>query len=172
MLAKTIQDHLDSYRLLTTTLRIGEPVYLGVKVYAEVVPSEYSQPQVVRSRILERLRSFISPLSVGGEPDEYDGLMDRGWEGWPFGRSLYVAEIFTLIQRVPGVKHVLDVQLATRPVDPGTEVPDGTEEKSTPQETLSLKEKTVIQVPPDGLLCSLEHEVAIVELGEHDEQNG
>ena len=59
-LAKTVEDHLDEYRLLTATLRIREPSYVGVKVHAEIIPSEYSRPEVVRTRVVESLRNFIS----------------------------------------------------------------------------------------------------------------
>jgi hypothetical protein len=185
-LAKTVQDHLDEYRLLTTTLQIREPSYVGVKVHAEIIPSEYSRPEVVRARVVESLRSFISPLAIaedGWVDGEQGELMDQDWEGWPFGRNLYVAEIFSLIQRVPGVKHVLDVQLSTRPVIPGKELPpeaEGQERERaeeegeagvslSPEEGLEVVKQKVIRVPADTLLCSLDHEIGLAELEEGEE---
>jgi hypothetical protein len=171
-LTRTVRAHLDQYRLLTTTLHIREPNYLGVKVHAEIVPSEYSRPEVVRARVTERLRDFISPLDITEDPEERDELLGPDWEGWPFGRNLYVAEIFSLIQRVPGVKHVLDVQLSTRPAIPREEISPETEQErpvetlevEDAQETLSQFEEKVMRVPADTLLCSIEHEIAIAEL--------
>ena len=164
-LAKTVETYLDDYRLLTTTLRIAEPNYLGVKVDAAIIPAEFSQPEVVRARVAEALRAFISPLAIA---DEQDALMDATWEGWPFGRNLYVAEIFSLIQRVPGVKHVVDVQLSTRSVTPR----DEPAAETTPDEGTRLAapltpvEQKVIRVAVNTLLCSLEHNVTLATLEE------
>ncbi len=169
-LAKTIAAHLDHYRLLTTTLRIEEPAYLGVKVNAQIIPAEFSQPEVVRTRVAEAVRAFISPLAIAGDPEKQDALMDATWEGWPFGRNLYVAEIFSLIQRVPGVKHVVDVQLSTRPVTPKDELPPGEEARpdqvSRREAKLTPVTQKVVRVPADTLLCSLNHEIVLATLEE------
>jgi predicted phage baseplate assembly protein len=169
-LIKSVERHLDQYRLLTTTLRIREPNYLGIKVNAEIVVSEYSDPELVRARVIESLRNFISPLAVGagGEPDDGTGA---GWNGWPFGRALFVSELFTLIQQVPGVKHVLDVKLSQRPIVPNTEIPLRAEEEravvaaeSAAPPALTAVEKRRLDVPADTLLCSLGHEITLAEL--------
>ncbi|HQE91677.1 MAG TPA: putative baseplate assembly protein [Anaerolineae bacterium] len=169
-LAKTVETHLDQYRLLTTTLRIQEPNYLGVKVNAQIIPSEFSQPEVVRARVAEALRTFISPLDIADEAAKQDALMDATWEGWPFGRNLYVAEIFSLIQRVPGVKHVVDVQLSTRPVIPKEELPPGEEMRpdqvNRREAKLTPVQQKVIHVPADTLLCSLDHDIGLATLEE------
>lgn len=169
ILAKLVEDHLDSYRLLTTTLHVREPSYLGVKVQAEIVPSEYTLPEVVIARVNERLRNFISPLTIFEEGEHQDDLMGPEWAGWPFGRNLYVAEIFSLIQRVPGVKHVLDVSLSKRPVTPRNEVDIEAENGRGPGESLTPVTQKLLRVPPDTLLCSLTHEITIANLGGEDE---
>jgi hypothetical protein len=95
--------------------------------------------------------------------------MGADWEGWPFGRDLYVAEVFSLVQRLPGVKHVLDVQLSTRPVIPDREGVSGGEEGSErSEEALQTEKGTMIRVSSNTLICSLEHDVAIAELEEAD----
>jgi predicted phage baseplate assembly protein len=186
---QTLQDvvrtHLDEYRLLTTTLRLREPSYVGVKVYAEIVPFEHHNPDLVLARALEALRHFIAPLPMylrGETPPE---LLGPEWAGWPFGRDLYRAEIYSLLQRVQGVKHVLEVKLMIRPVIPGEEVPPLSDQEAearedtgsergeegetlaseeAEEEELTLVEDRMIDVPPDGLLCSLDHEVRVVNL--------
>ncbi|MCB0208258.1 MAG: putative baseplate assembly protein [Anaerolineae bacterium] len=164
-LADDVRKHLDDYRLLTTILRVREPNYLGVQIHAEIVPHEHSRPDAVRYRVLERLKQFVNCLAIDGDREHFDELMTPTWEGWPFGRNLYAAEIFSLIQRVPGVKHVLDVQLWQRPVVPAEELPLDTEEAIRRNETLLTPvEKKGIHVPPDTLLCSLTHQVSIAEL--------
>jgi predicted phage baseplate assembly protein len=170
ILTRMVSDYLDNYRLLTTTLQIKAPRYLGIKVEAEIVTLEYSQPELVRARVLESLRNFISPLALNETPEQPDELMGTAWEGWPFGRSLYVAEIFSLIQRVPGVKHVLDVKLNQRAVTPATISLSNGDGAGQGQEALTVVNQKVIHIPQDTLLCSLEHEIKLVELGaDHDQ---
>jgi hypothetical protein len=168
-----VQTHLDQYRLLTTMLRVREPKYVGVKVRAEVVASDYVRPEVVVGRVVEVLRQYISPLVPNGENLLPEGVVEGDWQGWPFGRSLYVAELFSVIQQVPGVKHVLDVQIRQRPVLPSKEAPPlgqledfatGAAGSTGQDATLSLVTGKVLQLPADTLLCSLEHEVELVEL--------
>jgi predicted phage baseplate assembly protein len=168
-LAKTVQDHLDQHRLLTTILRIAEPNYIGIKVYAQIVPSEFSRPEVVIARVRDILRTFLSPLPLVEDPMQHDDLMDASWEGWPFGRDLFVAEIFSLIQRVPGVKHVLDVRLGRRTVVPAKEHPPGSEEARPPDGPMRMVESKVVRVSKTSLICSLDHEITIADLEEEDE---
>lgn len=165
ILANEVETYLDSYRLLTTTLHIKAPKYIGIKVEAEIVCSEYSQPEIVRARVLESLNNFISPSPIYDNGNRWDDLMDDDWEGWPFGRNLYVAEIFSLIQRVSGVKHVLDVTLNTRSIVPANEGPGTAED----DKGLKAVKQKVVKVPADTLLCSLSHNIEFEDLEEDDD---
>jgi predicted phage baseplate assembly protein len=167
-LVTTIASHLDQYRLLTTTLRIREPNYLGIKVCAEIVLYEYSQPEIVKARVAERLRNFITPLPLGDKGGPQDEFLGPEWEGWPFGRDLYISEVYSLIRQVPGVKHVWDVQISQRAVIPSQESLPGEAEKEAEgaeqaKESLTLVDQRRIRVPEDTLLCSLDHEIQVVE---------
>jgi len=165
-LATMIEEHLEKYRLLTTILHVREPEYIGVKAHLEIVPSEFVQPEIVKARIIESLNTFITPLNIAENPEELDDLMGADWGGWPFGRDLFVPEIFSLVQRIPGVKHVLDVQLSRRPVIPREEIPfsDQERESSETDQDLTPITKKIVRVRPNALLCSLQHEVMMVDL--------
>jgi predicted phage baseplate assembly protein len=172
-LAQVVDEHLDKYRLLTTVLRIKEPNYIGIKVEAEIVPSEYSRPEDVRARVIERLKNFITPLAISensGLPNELTG---SDWKGWSFGRNLYVAEISSLIQRVPGVRHVLEVRLRQRNVIPSEEIASeaGEEQDEEEKKALSRPRRKVIRVPADSLLCSLDHEIIMKDLEEEEDDD-
>jgi predicted phage baseplate assembly protein len=172
-LIRVIEKHLDQYRLLTTSLRIREPRYIGIKVTAEIVVSEYSRPDVVSARVIDGLQALISPLAIGVGGEQASDVMGPDWEGWPFGRPLFVSEIYSLVQKIPGVKHVLDVRLSRRPVVPAREpapreLPDGIEpaDQETPpgQAALAVVDQKRVDIPADTLLCSLDHEIKIVQL--------
>jgi predicted phage baseplate assembly protein len=171
-LVKTMERHLDQYRLLTTMLRIRAPQYIGVKVEAEIVVAEYSQPEAVQTRVLQTLQHYLCPLKLGADNAALQEIVGPLWEGWPFGKTLFVSEIFTLLQKVPGVKHVLEVRLSQRPVRPDLERPPASDDEEgqarpalaaeTP--ALAAVEQRRFEIPPDALLCSLEHEVKVVDL--------
>ncbi len=167
-LAKTVHDYLDKYRLLTTILQIKEPRYVGIKAQVEIVASEFSRPDEVRLRVIETLNKFISPLSIG-RTGELGDLIDNSWQGWPFGRNLYIAEIFSLVQQVPGVKHVLDVNLFSREVIPGQEIPTGSTSEEVAEKPVQPVKRKSVRVRPDTLLCSLHHEVIFADLDAEEE---
>jgi predicted phage baseplate assembly protein len=176
LLARQIETHLEPYRLLTTTVRVREPRYLGVKVSAEIVTTDYSDPEVVRANVRRSLREFISPLDVSDADHARDELLGPRWEGWPFGRSLFISELYALIQRAPGVKHVLEVRLSTRPVLPGDEAPQSGEQmalvaagQNTPlldasDAVLTTVKDRRLEIAADTLLCSLDHDIQVVTL--------
>lgn len=177
----TMLNHIDRYRLLTTKVIVREPAYVGVRANTEIVINEYSQPEQVRQRVQKKLQQFLSPLPLTEDNDDLAQIIGSAWDGWPFGRDLYVAELYSLIQQVPGVKHVLDVQLETRPVMPNREFPPQAADEDQPpvetkseedesatgtpptEETTPLKERK-LTVPDDTLLCSLVHHIEIVEV--------
>jgi predicted phage baseplate assembly protein len=160
-LRSEIPAYLDRYRLLTTTVRVREPSYLGVVVHAEIVPSEFLAPDVVVERVSELLRLYLSPLAIETQDERLAAILDPGWEGWPFGQDLYVSELYARIQQVPGVKHVLDVRLGYRPVAPRQEA--GTLRDAEGDEVPLTDERT-ISVPADTLLCLLEAEIEVISL--------
>ena len=125
--------------------------------------------------------SIISPLALPSGSTLPPGIVDDDWQGWPFGRSLFAAEIFSLVQQVPGVKHVLDIKLSHRPIIPGKEVaPLGQLEEfadnllsdtaggglrhQTDASTMTEVTEKALMVTADTVLCSLDHEIELVEL--------
>ncbi|MCI0440554.1 MAG: baseplate J/gp47 family protein, partial [Chloroflexi bacterium] len=132
-LVEQVQSYLDERRLLTTLLVVTEPAYSWVSVEAKVRARQGADPEQVREAVEDRLYRFIHPIHGG-----VDG------EGWPFGRSLYVAELYAQIQPVPGVEFV--EELKVYPVDPVSG------ERQEAAQTLLI--------PRGGLICSQPHHVA------------
>ena len=156
-----IRDYLDQYRLLATIMNIREPKYIGVKVTAEIAIAEFSQPEVVKARVQDRLKRYLSPLAIGPVEERAEAF-GPDWEGWPFGRDLYVAELYSMIQQVAGVKHVLDVRISCRPILLGESGADISGDD--PDEALTPVAERMLPVEADTLVCSLQHEITVVEL--------
>jgi predicted phage baseplate assembly protein len=160
--------YLDQYRLLTTHVTVREPSYLGVRVKAQVVVDDYSSPDVVLPRVDHYLRNFLNPLVPYPEQEQEFPLQDRTWNGWQFGKDLFAAEVFALIQRVPGVKYVINVEIASRPVSPKSETPLN----AAQQPPLEVLEEKILWVSPDTLVCSLDHEIEAVDMASIRQKSG
>lgn len=102
-----VKKDLEGRKLLTTRLHVVEPRYVQLSVQAtlqlkpgaleKAPPGETAgkQPQGVTELAVEALNLFFDPL-LGG----HDG------RGWPFGRSVYVSEVYALLDGLPGVDYV------------------------------------------------------------------
>jgi len=130
----------------------------------------------VRANVKRSLRDFISPLDVSEADQTRDELLGPRWEGWPFGRSLFISELYALIQRAPGVKHVLEVRLGTRPILPGDEPPHSADQmalvpagqnapllEAADAPLTTVKERR-LEIAVDTVICSLDHDVQVVTL--------
>jgi len=101
-LREEVQAFLDERRLLTSHLQVREAGLKRVRVTARVV----AQPGVDHARlelaVIAALNRTLNPL-VGG-PDGH---------GWPFGRELYLSDLYACIQGVEGIQYIQDVAMFT-----------------------------------------------------------
>ncbi len=160
-LAQQVDAFLDKYRLLTTTLLVREPAYVGVQVNLQVVGEDHIPSEALRGRINRALRSFLSPLKLLNPDDPSNELMPEGWDGWPFGRALYLSDIHALIQNVPGVRHLQDLQVASRQVLPVRESSTAEQMEGAANQPLLQAVDRVLYLDEDALICSLIHEVTV-----------
>jgi len=151
-------------------VQIREPQYTGVKVTADIVVDDFNTPEVVLSKLLRCLQDFLSPIPLLEEGSELRNLFIENKEGWEFGRGLFLAEISSLIQRVPGVKYVMGVKVFTRAIDPeheGLRIAD-----IDPEEPLTQLTEPVLWLSENGLICSLAHEINIVDMSVYQKGKG
>lgn len=99
---KAVRCHLDRHRLLTDRLTVEAPTYVGVAVDVEARATPGRRSDETASTIAETLGAFLDPL------DGYEG------DGWPFGRPVFVSEIYEVLERRVDIDCVLDVALAPR----------------------------------------------------------
>lgn len=102
-LIQDVEKDLDPYRVLTTRLHVIGPVYAPVSMEILVARRADAPAEDLRSRIVDELTKFLSPLKGG--PDGH---------GWPFGRDVYVSELYELLERVQGVNYVPDIVLSSQ----------------------------------------------------------
>lgn len=97
---RTVCRHLHPHRLITTKLRVIPPDYVKASVDATVHIQSGYDPEATQQKIAALLLKYMHPLTGGT-----DGT------GWPFGRPIYVSEIFDTIEKIPGVECVQNVSI-------------------------------------------------------------
>jgi len=95
-----LDSFLDERRLLTTRVDVRPPAYRWVAAKVQLRGSPGVPQEQVEAEVLARLYRFINPL-VGGQ----DG------DGWPFGRDLFVSDVYQSLQGTPNVQFIRNVEL-------------------------------------------------------------
>jgi predicted phage baseplate assembly protein len=99
-LMSAVSAYLNRRRVIGTRIEVTGPEYLEVAVNASVKAATGQNKTTVGAAVTAALQSFLDPL--GGGPDG---------TGWPLGRGVYISEILETIAKVPGVDHVVSLQL-------------------------------------------------------------
>lgn len=168
-ISQQIHKDLKTRSLLTTALQIRSAQYLGVKVTAKIVAQRPEQKTQLKERVLTRLRNFINPTQISDKREYLDEAMGSNWEGWPFGRNLHEAEIFSLLMRTQGVKFVPSLKLEKRQILPdGEPSPSKEQDQAKMDQNLQLVAGQLLEVRSDELLCSLNHQIEVVAEDELD----
>jgi len=131
----TLASLLDERRLLTTRVNIRQPAYVWVSVRATLGVSPDATQSKVEEAILSRLYRFLNPLTGG-----LDG------KGWPFGRNLFISDVYQCLQGISGVQFIRSVEMfRTQP---------GAGPQGNPEE--------VIELLAHGVIVSGVHQVVFV----------
>jgi predicted phage baseplate assembly protein len=95
-----LQAFLDERRLLTTQVEVRSPAYQGACVTVALGTVPGAAKAGAEAAVLKKLYSFLNPL-IGGPQGK----------GWPFGRDLYVSDIYQSLQGIPGVQFIRGLEL-------------------------------------------------------------
>jgi len=141
-LRTSILDYLHARCVLGVGVEVRAPEVIWISVKAELRVPIDSHPVVrrdVQRRAEAELYAFLNPFKGG---------MQR--QGWPFGRDLYLSEVYGLLQRIPSVEFIESVRMEI--VEPGM-----TATKPAPPR---------VQVGPHSLVCSFQHVINVTQADE------
>lgn len=97
-----LKQFLEQRRLLTTHLHIVNPEYVELTICATFYLEDSVDLISVKKNAIREIQSFFNPL----DSDKYwDG------KGWLFGRSVYISEVYHLLNQLPGVDYVDSITL-------------------------------------------------------------
>jgi hypothetical protein len=105
-LIEAVETYLTPKLLLTTRLHVAGPQFLRVAIKPTVTPLPDQLDFKVRDSVVNAVRKLFDPLT-GGE----DG------NGWPFGRNVFISEIYSLIDQLPEIDYVTSIELTPAAVD-------------------------------------------------------
>jgi Baseplate J-like protein len=97
-LLRRVRRLLDRARLLCTRVHVSGPRYVTVGVRVRLAIRGNLRAEAVHESALQALRRFFDPL-LGGPAGG----------GWPFGRDIYVSEIYQILTQIEGVHDVREV---------------------------------------------------------------
>lgn len=145
---KTIQEvlaYMDEHKLLTTAVEVGEPDYVFVSLDIRIVADPRAQADDVAARVRQRLNMFLHPIYGG-----------PNGSGWPFRRSLTLADIYAQIGSVRGVAFLLDAKMYT------SRVINREEGVFSPEELASNEQG--IRLGDTELFCTRAHTIKVVPI--------
>ncbi|HWQ15204.1 MAG TPA: putative baseplate assembly protein [Roseiflexaceae bacterium] len=151
-LLRRVQERLDQRRLLTAVVQVEWPRYVEVQVTARL----RTQPQAVETSVAEaaarKLLRFLNPLHGGPQGD-----------GWPFGRALYLSDIYNQLQGLPGLDQIEEVIIqADTYASPPPEGSGARGAAAPPLRSLTISSAdpargTQVPLEPDELIVSRAH---------------
>jgi hypothetical protein len=97
-LKDTVGRYLEPRRLLTTRVNIVGPRFVTIGVHVILHLRADAVPETVNAEARRKLEQFFNPLGD-----------QQGHQGWPFGRNVFVSEIYRLLDPLPGVDFVTKV---------------------------------------------------------------
>ena len=88
---------LDQRRLLTTRIHLVDPQYISVNLETTLVIEDGIKPEDVKENAQEALKYYFHPWQSG-----------KYWQGqgYPFGRNVYISELYQLLDNLAGVDYV------------------------------------------------------------------
>jgi predicted phage baseplate assembly protein len=98
----TVAEHIDAHRLITTKVLVSGPNFIGISVTTDLTIKPGTDPRVVKEEVVNALTDFLTPIS------------------WPFGRAVYMSEMYAQIDAVDGVDTIKSLSLAASTRNHGT----------------------------------------------------
>jgi hypothetical protein len=99
-LRRRVAAYLEPRRIVGTRVEVVGPSYVEIAVRARVQALDRTDSNALQQRVVEALNDFFDPLRGGPERN-----------GWPFGRDVYRSEVLQVIDEVPGVNYVSELEL-------------------------------------------------------------
>lgn len=102
-LRQDLKRFLDQRRLITTRLHVVEPNFVDITLSATLYLLDSAKPPGVKAEAERQIKAFFAPLD---SQEFWQG------QGYPFGADIYLSELYQLLDDIPGVDRVEDIELS------------------------------------------------------------
>lgn len=99
-LINRVQAYLSSHSLPTVNVSVVGPLYVQVRITAEIAIAALEGASEVEQAVMQHLTRFLHPLTGG-----FEGT------GWEFGREPYKSDFYRLLEGISGVDHIRTLQV-------------------------------------------------------------
>jgi predicted phage baseplate assembly protein len=106
---RTVAEHLNKHRLITTKVIVVGPKYIGISVTVSVTIKPGIDVRKIKGRISKALDDFLAPISYETADDSCGNTQ---YVGWPFGKAVYKTEVYAQIDGVRGVDRISNLSLS------------------------------------------------------------
>ncbi|MBM4388463.1 MAG: putative baseplate assembly protein, partial [Deltaproteobacteria bacterium] len=108
---RRVKNYLNDRKLVSSIVNITGPKYRNFSIKVEIIRLSGGTGEKVKKEIQGRLRLFLHPLCGG-----------KNKKGWQFGRAVFKADLYHVVEDVEGVDFVdsirlYDLQTGAREVD-------------------------------------------------------
>jgi hypothetical protein len=97
--------------VVTGRITVIGPTYFLIGVHATIVPLQLDEAGTIEDAAVTALQTFLNP--VNGGPNG---------QGWPFGRGVFLSDIATILQTLPGVDYIDLLELIVNDAPAGDQV--------------------------------------------------
>jgi hypothetical protein len=90
-----VRAYLETRRLLTVRVHVAVAPVVKIGLRFRIFLRRGTSSEAAKREAMEALQQFLDPLTGGHQHT-----------GWPFGRSIFVSELYQILARLPGVDYV------------------------------------------------------------------
>lgn len=101
-LLQRVRRKLEKYRIITARLHVVRPRYVPVRVNIGLVLTGDVPDAQVQKDVTRAVADYFDPLGIPTEDD-----------AWPFGRGVYLSEIYDTLERLAGVDYVASLDMTS-----------------------------------------------------------
>ncbi|WP_424097816.1 baseplate J/gp47 family protein [Moorena producens] len=137
-LINKVKDYLEQRRLITTKIHVVRPRYLTISIRLTIHLNREAEAADLLKDVTDKLENFFCPLPNPEHP-----------QGWPFGRNVYVSELYQLLDELEAVDYVTKTNQEYEVFLPNLDSDLGNQQRLVYTDTGQL---SAIQLKPEELV--------------------
>ncbi len=98
-----VKQYLLDRKLLTNRVHVVDPDYQEIRINMQIAANDLKISDTVKKVIEE----YLNPIRGGADK-----------KGWPLGRNFYSSDLYYLVEGIPGVEHVIRLELDSPTLKP------------------------------------------------------